>query len=988
MGEQFRRVAACEVDIAQLAIGPRRPGTQSQHGLGRDLRAAIVLPKPREASEGAESQRGLIRETNRFLPARQGGAGVLGELGSAGLDGSVDAFRLHRAPRTAGEERSQAGQVVDAGGQFRCDLARGGGGALALGQAIEPEQCFAGAANGPEPLCDACDVRFAADDGGALQLSGESRPGNAGGGSGLIGRLALEDRVGGRAGKFRVAVPRRVAQQLERGAHADARIVEQSSERAPAVAGGGGGGLGQGEHSEVEADIRVIRAQPSQGVEQFRVARQVFVGAREFGGEAQVGLALGGIAFEFLQGRPGGLSGPEPQGGGGECGAGLGVVGREGDDVFVGDQRVVRTERIERARDPPPRSDIIRDDLHRTMQGENEVAIIALLFELRGLRERVAVAPAVQERTTREVERRCARGEQDEQRQRLERALLTVGEAVPAAVPAVECFFPGERHEGNGSLREKRFGGASVGTRKLRSFFRVMNFSPSAHLPAPAASERWLWIAVAALWGVVFGRLTTVWNSSADYAHGWAVPGLCALIVWARRERAPAAAPLAGAGRGIAAIGWAMGTLLLVAALPVMEANRLWPTAQWLAAAGAGLATLAVFAFACGGAWARHFAFPIFFATTALAWPAFVQVRLVEGLAGMNAQIAAEASSLAGHPAVASGNVIEVGRGWVGVDEACAGLRSLQAVWMLAWFLGELGRFNVVRRVGLVALGLLLAFVGNAARATFLTLRVAAEGAGGNERWHEFAGNAAMVLTFAAVLLVAWVLRDKRPTSREKMGERGSALAARGLLAVTCGVVVAAEVGTRAWFGWREGNAARAQWELHAGANWKPLALAKTVPELLRFSSADSLQWGEAGDARQALAYVFRWENVGLLGTAGLGHEPTVCMPAIGARLMARPTAVRVEVDGWDVEFARYRFEAAGKTQHVFYGVWDAFHGRSISEPELDLFWRPRLQRVRDGRRRADAAQVVFVLQTENGASDAESERWLREVAPTMLRAR
>ncbi|HLP25421.1 MAG TPA: hypothetical protein VK477_07075, partial [Acidobacteriota bacterium] len=144
----------------------------------------------------------------------------------------------------------------------------------------------------------------------------------------------------------------------------------------------------------------------------------------------------------------------------------------------------------------------------------------------------------------------------------------------------------------------------------------------------------------------------------------------------------------------------------------------------------------------------------------------------------------------------------------------------------------------------------------------------------------------------------------------------------------------------------------------------------------------------DAGGARQALAYVFRWENAGSIGMAGLGHEPTVCMPALGARLVARPEALRVGVAGREVELSRYRFEAAGRTQHVFYGVWDAFEGRSVAERELDIFWGPRLRRVGEGRRNADAAHVVFVLQTANDVDDTEAEVWLRETATGMLRAR
>lgn len=488
------------------------------------------------------------------------------------------------------------------------------------------------------------------------------------------------------------------------------------------------------------------------------------------------------------------------------------------------------------------------------------------------------------------------------------------------------------------------------------------------------------------MWGVVTLRLTTAWSSSAELAHGWAVPVLCGMIVWLRRERAPEPAKVAGQQRPAAVAAWGLGVLLLAGALPVFEANRLWPTAQWITAGGAALGTGGLLALAGGRAWTRHFAFPIFFATTALAWPALVQVRLVEALAGVNAQIAAEAASWCGHPAVATGNVIEVGRGWVGMDEACAGLRSMQAVWMLAWFLGELGQFSAARRVVLVMLSLLFAVVGNAARATFLTLRVAAEGAAGNERWHDAAGNAAMVTTFAAVFLTAWLLRRKQATRPAVPHRERCRLAARGLLAITCGVVLVAEIGTRAWFGWRERAAAGTQWELHALNGWQPLVLAQPVHDLLRFSSADSLQWN--GGARQGLAYVFRWENVGSLGMAGLGHEPTVCMPAIGARLIARPAALRIDVTGREVELARYRFEAAGRTQHVFYGVWDAFYGRSVAERELDIFWGPRLRRVWEGRRDADAAHVVFVLQTSQEADDAEAEQWLRETAPRMLRAR
>jgi hypothetical protein len=49
--------------------------------------------------------------------------------------------------------------------------------------------------------------------------------------------------------------------------------------------------------------------------------------------------------------------------------------------------------------------------------------------------------------------------------------------------------------------------------------------------------------------------------------------------------------------------------------------------------------------------------------------------------------------------AVQHGNVIEVKSGLLGIDEACSGIRSLQATVMVSLFLGELYRATWQRRL-------------------------------------------------------------------------------------------------------------------------------------------------------------------------------------------------------------------------------------------------------------------------------------------------
>ncbi len=106
----------------------------------------------------------------------------------------------------------------------------------------------------------------------------------------------------------------------------------------------------------------------------------------------------------------------------------------------------------------------------------------------------------------------------------------------------------------------------------------------------------------------------------------------------------------------------------------------------------------------------------------------------------IDALINVEILTAIGVPAVQLGNVIEVGSGFVGIDEACTGIRSLQATFMVSLFLGEFYGFPFLRRVILVIAGAALAFFCNLVR-TFLLVYVGAErGIEAIHSWHDPAG--------------------------------------------------------------------------------------------------------------------------------------------------------------------------------------------------------------------------------------------------------
>src|SRR6266478_6960059 len=141
-----------------------------------------------------------------------------------------------------------------------------------------------------------------------------------------------------------------------------------------------------------------------------------------------------------------------------------------------------------------------------------------------------------------------------------------------------------------------------------------------------------------------------------------------------------------------------------------------------------------------GWPWLRHFAFPILFFLVAVPWPIHFEQVVVQDLMRAVAAINVSLLNIGGIPALQHGNVIEVGSGLIGIEEACSGVRSLQATLMISLFLGELYSLTTARRLFLVAAGALLAFFCNVVRTAILVWIGAQRGPNSIEAWHDPAG--------------------------------------------------------------------------------------------------------------------------------------------------------------------------------------------------------------------------------------------------------
>jgi exosortase len=116
----------------------------------------------------------------------------------------------------------------------------------------------------------------------------------------------------------------------------------------------------------------------------------------------------------------------------------------------------------------------------------------------------------------------------------------------------------------------------------------------------------------------------------------------------------------------------------------IAVANPDWRLLDWTMALAAVVVSLSAVHLAGGRPWLRHFAFPILFFLVAVPWPTRLEQLVVQSLMRADSAITIQLLNLVGTLAVQHGNVIELSTGQVGIDDACTGVRSLQATFMIA----------------------------------------------------------------------------------------------------------------------------------------------------------------------------------------------------------------------------------------------------------------------------------------------------------------
>ena len=276
--------------------------------------------------------------------------------------------------------------------------------------------------------------------------------------------------------------------------------------------------------------------------------------------------------------------------------------------------------------------------------------------------------------------------------------------------------------------------------------------------------------ALTALVAAYCAMLWPEWRQNPDLSHGFLAPLVFALLVWESRRIGPLRWLQPNpATRGIQ-IALLAGAVLTFAFAGLFAASVGWSHALVLFLLGLCLACLLL-----GGLGVladervRVLPFNWINLTAILLWvlvaplPSGTYFRLTLALQGSVTTGVMEVLQFFGVPARQHGNVIELARTTVGVEDACSGVRSLISCVYAGFFFAAWQVRRPLRRLLLIVAAPVLALGMNFIRSLILTL-LANRGTDIGGTWHDATGFAILGLTAAILAGLALWLETKDKT--------------------------------------------------------------------------------------------------------------------------------------------------------------------------------------------------------------------------------
>ena len=492
-------------------------------------------------------------------------------------------------------------------------------------------------------------------------------------------------------------------------------------------------------------------------------------------------------------------------------------------------------------------------------------------------------------------------------------------------------------------------------------------------------SERILPLVVfGALWYILVAHLSQQWATNPQYSFGWFVPVFCAylfLIRWRTRPRAER--PHSTIARWVF---WIAAFAFLPTWL-VEQPNPDWRLLSWLLTLEIVILSLSGIYFVGGTSWLKHFGFSVCFILLSVPWPGTIENFIIQGLTQTAALITVTSLNLFHIWALQHGNLVEVKTGLLGINEACSGIRSIEATLMVSLFLGELYRTDWQRRVLLVLSGVLIAFLCNVGR-TFLLCCVAAKnGTESISNWHDPAGFTILSICFFVLWGLAHFISGAPARLEPSRGFAPGPFPRRRVIALGAWLL-ATILGTELWYRSHE-TGETLNWSFEfptAKDQFSDVVIPDALGDERRAAS-----WTESDGSRWT-AFFFKWD-AGPPSSRILArcHRPENCLPAAGYKLREERD-ITIKAKDLSIPFRALDFDYHGQQVYVFFCLWqDRF--KSGEQLRMRDLWDDRivgLESVLLGERNLGQQTLEIVI--SGYANSQEAEGALRRRMENLIR--
>lgn len=444
-------------------------------------------------------------------------------------------------------------------------------------------------------------------------------------------------------------------------------------------------------------------------------------------------------------------------------------------------------------------------------------------------------------------------------------------------------------------------------------------------------------------------RLWPEWGRNPDLSHGFFAPLIFGLLIWESRKQGP--------WRWVPAQPWALAllALALTGGLALTGLAGLFAaTVGWNHSLVLFLLTVALAAFLASGLLVladervRLLSVNWISVTAILLWPLVAPIpdgtyaRLTLGLQNWVTGAVMDSLQVLGVPARQHGNIIELARTTVGVEEACSGVRSLISCVYAGFFFAAWQVRRPLRRLALIILAPLLALGMNFVRSLTLTL-LANAGTDISGTWHDVTGFAILGLTAAALAGLAVLMESRDPPAPAPAATPASA-PSTPLRLFFAATALTGALGLFFFLNSRSSPVPQAaevvafEQLLPAQADgWRVM----TPDDLYRFSDIlhtehlserTYLRTSETGQLTQLTVYVAYWPAGQTSVSQVASHTPDACWPGAGWSSITAEADRRQSIGmaGLQIAPAEYRLFQTDRrnTQHVWF--WHLFDGRVI----------------------------------------------------------